>query len=75
MLYDRTLLQQAARKRGADDYKALAADLALSPATAWRLWTGKNAPSAATADRVQTAYGLTVAQLRIPAQPAEQAAA
>lgn len=67
MSYDRTLLRAVAHARGQHTYVDLADHLKVAPVTAWRLWHGKTAPSAPIAEKVQTAYGLTLTQLLQPA--------
>ncbi|MFE7096985.1 XRE family transcriptional regulator [Streptomyces erythrochromogenes] len=62
-MYDRTSLRKAAAAKGHYTYEALAKHVGVSPATAWRLWYGKVAPSAGVAHLVELAYGVTLAQL------------
>lgn len=79
-MYDRALLQAVATDRGDEHYTALAARLEIAPATAWRLWTGKTAPSARVAAAVELVYGipasrlLKLADVEAGAQPLEAAA-
>ncbi|MGW4305110.1 XRE family transcriptional regulator [Streptomyces californicus] len=67
MSYDRTTLVAAAHARGDQHYREMGHRLGLSRATAWRLWTGRTAPSAVTAAAVETAYGIPAGQLLTPA--------
>ncbi|MFF9197293.1 hypothetical protein ACF09L_19005 [Streptomyces sp. NPDC014779] len=69
-MYDRTLLRQAAAAKGQHNYVDLSNHLKVAQSTGWRLWYGKNAPSAATASKIHEAYGLTIAQLLKPAEAA-----
>ncbi|CAL9530838.1 helix-turn-helix domain-containing protein [Streptomyces sp. enrichment culture] len=66
MQYDRSTFRRAAIAHGHGHYKDVAAALGISPVTAWRLWTGKTAPSADVAGRVETAYGLPLSRLLTP---------
>jgi len=66
-MYDRALLQAVASDKGDRHYLDLAARLKVAPATAWRLWTGKTAPSARVAAAVEDAYGIRAASLLKPA--------
>ncbi|MEH0555980.1 XRE family transcriptional regulator [Streptomyces sp. B21-101] len=72
-MYDRTVLLTAARSRGDMRPAHLANRLQVPRNTAWRLWHGRTAPSAALAARVEATYGITAAQLITPA--AREAAA
>lgn len=78
-MYDRTALRTVAIANGDAHYVDLANRLRVAPATAWRLWTGKTAPSARVAAAVEAAYGLSAAALLKPAAvddaPASEAAA
>ncbi|MFF9262032.1 MULTISPECIES: XRE family transcriptional regulator [Streptomyces] len=62
-MYDRTALLDAARTRGDIRPAHIARRLAVPRNTAWRLWHGQGAPSAALAARVEATYGVTAAQL------------
>lgn len=62
-MYDRALLQAIATDKGDEHYTALAARLNVAPATAWRLWTGKTAPSARVAAAVELVYGIPASRL------------
>ncbi|MEW1672809.1 XRE family transcriptional regulator [Streptomyces noursei] len=73
-MYDRALLQAVAKGIGDQHYSDLATRLRVAPATAWRLWTGKTAPSVRVAAAVEAAYGLSPGQLLKP-RAADQAAA
>ncbi|WP_432194752.1 XRE family transcriptional regulator [Streptomyces sp. bgisy027] len=77
-MYDRAHLQAVASGKGDRHYTDLAARLKVAPATAWRLWTGKTAPSARVAAAVEAEYGISASGLLQQASPtagAEQAAA
>ena len=65
-MYDRTLLRAAAEAKGQRSYVDLSDHLKVAPSTGWRLWYGKNAPSVATARKVEDAFGLTLSQLLQP---------
>jgi len=65
--YDRATFRAVATAHGQPHYTDVAAALGISPATAWRLWTGKTAPSTAIASRVEATYGLPVSRLLTPA--------
>lgn len=67
MQYDRSTLRGVAKAHGHSHYTHLAAALGISPATAWRLWHGRTAPSAAIASRVEATYGLPLSRLLTPA--------
>jgi hypothetical protein len=69
-MYDRALLRAIATESGQAHYTDLALRLKVAPATGWRLWTGKTAPSPALAARVEAEYGLPLSRLLIPATPA-----
>lgn len=71
-MYDRTLLRAVAHAQGDTGYTDVARRLHVSPVTAWRLWTGKTAPSARLAAAVENAYGLPASRLM---QPTEEVAA
>ncbi|MEV5673477.1 helix-turn-helix transcriptional regulator [Streptomyces sp. NPDC052503] len=62
-MYDRALLQALATDKGDRHYTDLAERLKVAPATAWRLWTGKTAPSARVAAAVEQVYGLPTSRL------------
>ncbi|RSS51396.1 XRE family transcriptional regulator [Streptomyces sp. WAC01280] len=66
-MYDRTLLRTAAIAQGQHSYVDLAHHLKVAPATGWRLWHGKTVPAGSTAAKVETAYGITMTQLLLPA--------
>src|SRR5690349_19417815 len=59
--YDRSDLRAAARAKGDTRPVDLERRLGVSASTAWRLWTGWAAPSAAVAVLVQAHYVLTTA--------------
>nr|WTB07427.1 XRE family transcriptional regulator [Streptomyces antimycoticus] len=65
-MYDRTALRTVARANGDERYIDLADRLKVAPVTAWRLWTGKTAPSTRVAAAVETAYGLPASALLKP---------
>ncbi|MFD4880045.1 XRE family transcriptional regulator [Streptomyces sp. NPDC058420] len=65
-MYDRAHLQAIAIGKGDRHYSDLATRLKVAPATAWRLWTGKNAPSARVAAAVEAEYGIPASQLLKP---------
>ncbi|MEU3917087.1 helix-turn-helix transcriptional regulator [Streptomyces sp. NPDC029004] len=69
-MYDRALLQAVATDKGDRHYTDLATRLKVAPSTAWRLWTGKNAPSARVAVAVEDAYGIPASRLLKPANVA-----
>ena len=73
-MYDRTALRAVARAKGDARYVDLADRLKVAHTTAWRLWTGKTAPSARVAAAVEAAYGLPASALLKPATPGEAAA-
>lgn len=62
-MYDRTLLRSVAMANGQRTYVDLAEHLKVAHVTGWRLWNGKHAPSAATAAKIEDAYGITLRQL------------
>ena len=66
-MYDRALLQAVASAKGDAHYTAVAARLEIGSVTAWRLWTGKGAPSARVAAAVEKAYGIPASRLIEPA--------
>ncbi|MEV5133557.1 helix-turn-helix transcriptional regulator [Streptomyces sp. NPDC053705] len=70
-MYDRALLRAIASSNGQPHYTDLAERLKVAPATAWRLWTGKTAPSARVAAAVEDAYGLPASRL-LKLAPVEQ---
>ena len=67
-MYDRSKLIAAAKEQGDDTSPKVARRLACPRNTAWRLWHGRVAPSAALAAAVQEHYGLTAGDLLIPAE-------
>lgn len=69
-MYDRTLLRAAAEAKGQRNYVDLSTHLKVAQSTGWRLWYGKNAPSIATARKVEDAYGVTLNQLLQPQRAA-----
>ena len=77
-MYDRTLFRAIATDKGDTHYLDTATRLKVAPVTAWRLWTGKTAPSVRLAAAVETVYGLPASLLlkpaAVPCEPAEQAA-
>ncbi|UIX33578.1 XRE family transcriptional regulator [Streptomyces sp. GQFP] len=75
-MYDRTVLHAAAQTLGDCRPVDLQHRLKVARTTAWRLWHGRNAPSAALAVRVEAHYGVNAAQLIKTTAPAvgEQAA-
>ncbi|MFE0877280.1 XRE family transcriptional regulator [Streptomyces sp. CA-250714] len=62
-MYDRSLLVTAARGVGDVTPSDTARRLKVARNTAWRLWTGKTAPSAAVAAAVERHYGVPATQL------------
>ncbi|MFF5001563.1 XRE family transcriptional regulator [Streptomyces phaeochromogenes] len=64
-MYDRGHLQAIASSKGDRHYTDLAARLKVAPATAWRLWTGKTAPSVRLAAAVEAEYGIPASCLLI----------
>ncbi|MFF7234436.1 XRE family transcriptional regulator [Streptomyces sioyaensis] len=74
-MYDRALLQAVAQDKGDSHYTDLATRLNVAHATAWRLWTGKTAPSARVAAAVEDAYGIPASRLLKLAAPAPLQAA
>ncbi|MGA5354013.1 XRE family transcriptional regulator [Streptomyces thermodiastaticus] len=73
-MYDRSALRAVARAKGDTRYVDLATRLSVAPVTAWRLWTGRTAPSTRVAAAVETAYGLPAAALLKPDSSGEAAA-
>ncbi|MFZ3569243.1 XRE family transcriptional regulator [Streptomyces sp. BH034] len=74
-MYDRALLQAVARDKGDAHYTDIATRLKVAPVTAWRLWTGKTAPSARVAAAVEDVYGLPASRLlKLADAPLEAAA-
>jgi len=74
-MYDRAHLQAVATDKGDRHYTDLATRLKVAPATAWRLWTGKTAPSARVAAAVQDEYGIPASRLLKLRTSSDQAAA
>lgn len=62
-MYDRTLLITAARQAGDLTPSDTAKRLKVARNTAWRLWRGHTAPSAAVAAAVQEHYGVSAGHL------------
>ncbi|MGC5343685.1 XRE family transcriptional regulator [Streptomyces sp. DT171] len=62
-MYDRKALRAAAAVRGDAHFEQVATRLGVARATAWRLWTGKGAPSARTAAAIHREYGLGTGEL------------
>ncbi|MFC3347736.1 hypothetical protein ACFOOM_09915 [Streptomyces echinoruber] len=62
-MYDRAALIAAARRAGDHTPSDTAKRLKVARNTAWRLWHGHTAPSAAVAAAVEQHYGLTAGQL------------
>lgn len=69
-LYDRALLRAAARDKGDRTPTDLSRRLMVAPVTAWRLWNGVTAPSAAIVAAVDATYGVPAAALLRPATDA-----
>ncbi|MDX3063392.1 XRE family transcriptional regulator [Streptomyces sp. ND04-05B] len=74
-MYDRAHLVAVATDKGDRHYTDLATRLKVAPATAWRLWTGKTAPSARVAAAVQDEYGIPASRLLKLSEPSARAAA
>ncbi|MCY0959638.1 XRE family transcriptional regulator [Streptomyces sp. H27-H5] len=74
-MYDRAHLVAVATDKGDRHYTDLAARLKVAPTTAWRLWTGKTAPSAHLAAAVQDEYGIPASRLLKLRESSAQAAA
>ncbi|MFJ6074684.1 XRE family transcriptional regulator [Streptomyces sp. NPDC093065] len=74
-MYDRAHLVAVANDKGDRHYTDLAARLKVAPVTAWRLWTGKTAPSARLAAAVQDEYGIPASRLLKLRESSTQAAA
>lgn len=62
-MYDRALLVTAARRAGDRSPSDTARRLKVARNTAWRLWNGHTAPSAAVAAAVEEHYGVSAGQL------------
>lgn len=62
-MYDRATLLAAAHTKGDRTPAAVARRLSVPRNTAWRLWSGHGAPSAALAARVEDHYGVSARQL------------
>lgn len=62
-MYDRTALVNAAQAAGDHTPSDTARRLKVARNTAWRLWTGKTAPSVGLAAAVEQHYGVTAGQL------------
>ncbi|MFD7738394.1 helix-turn-helix transcriptional regulator [Streptomyces sp. MJM8645] len=63
MVYQHEQLVAAAQAAGDHTDSDIADRLKVARVTAWRLRTGKTAPSASTLARIELAYGLTAADL------------
>ena len=63
MTYDRSLLRAAARDKGDFTPSDLSRRLEVAPATAWRLWNGRTAPSGRVAAAVERHYGVPASLL------------
>ncbi|MEU6441383.1 helix-turn-helix domain-containing protein [Streptomyces sp. NPDC047046] len=63
IVYDRTTLRAAAQRAGDLTPSDSARRLGVARNTAWRLWTGTVAPSAAVAAAVEVHYGVSAAHL------------
>lgn len=74
-MYDRSTLRAVAKAAGVANSNQLAIKLRLPRNTAWRLWEGHAAPTAATAAAVQLAFGLPTAALLIAAPRESEPAA
>lgn len=72
--YDRATFRAVATAHGHGHYTDVARALDIAPVTAWRLWTGKTAPSAAIASRVEATYGLPLSRLLTPSEQKCEAA-
>lgn len=62
-MYDRSTLVAAARERGDHTPSDAARRLHVARNTAWRLWHGRTAPSAALAAAVEAHYGVSAREL------------
>lgn len=62
-VYDRSLLVDAARRAGDRTPSDTARRLTIARNTAWRLWHGHTAPSAAIAAAVEYHYGVSAGEL------------
>lgn len=69
-MYDRSKLIAAATEQGDDTSPKMARRLGCPRNTAWRLWNGRVAPSAALAAAVQEQYGVSAGDLITPAEDA-----
>ncbi|MFD7107714.1 XRE family transcriptional regulator [Streptomyces kasugaensis] len=69
-MYDRTALVAAARDAGDRTPSDIARRMQVARTTAWRLWNGHTAPSAALAAAVEHHYGVSARQLIKPARVA-----
>lgn len=63
MAYDRTALRAAACRKGDHTPAAIGRRLNLTPATAWRLYHGRTAPSGPVAARAAETYGIPATAL------------
>lgn len=68
--YDRTALREAAVRRGDENANQVAARLGCGRETAYRLWRGTGAPSAALAAAVLATYYVLPADLLVPTEDA-----
>lgn len=71
-MYDRTLLQTIAQDKGDHTPSDTARRLKVARTTAWRLWHGHTAPSAALAAKVQLYYRIEAGALLIPTTKANR---
>ncbi len=62
-MYDRSALVRAARAKGDARSADLSRRLGIPRNTAWRLWTGKTAPTIRLAAAVERHYGVKSADL------------
>lgn len=62
-MYDRSVFVAAARTAGDHNPSDIARRMKVARTTAWRLWNGHNAPSAALAAVVEYHYGVSARQL------------
>ncbi|MET9253785.1 XRE family transcriptional regulator [Streptomyces sp. NPDC003717] len=62
-MYDRAALVHAAQAAGDHSPSDTARRLKVARNTAWRLWNGRTAPSAAVAAAVECHYGVSAGQL------------
>lgn len=62
-MYNRTSLHAVAKSLGDHTPTDISRRLKVAPATAWRLWNGRTAPSPQLVARVEAAYGIGAAEL------------